>query len=175
MRFPGDAADRSEYRQAAGTVAQGVRTKNDKRPPGWLALRMRVSCERDGCYGCAGNLLDWFLGVPRRPLRHPSRRRQRRVLDAPRRTFGDRPLIGRQRLRHALALLRSLVLRPCGPRPELIPLRELLPLAHGVPLRINRCIMPYPRLWVQRGSGALGRCGLVFWGGLGGPGHRLGQ
>jgi hypothetical protein len=109
-----------------------------------------------------GNLLDWFLGVPRRPLRHPSRRRQRRVLDAPRRTFGDRPLIGRQGLRHALALLRLLVLRPCGPRRELLPLREVLPLAHGVPLRINRCIMPYPRLWVQRGSGALGRCGLVF-------------
>jgi hypothetical protein len=113
------------------------------------------------------------LGGPRRPLRHPTRRRQRS--DAPRRAFDDRPLIGRQGLRHALALLRLLVLRPCGPRREFLPLREILPLAHGVPLRINRCIMPYPRLWVQRGSGALGRCGLVFWGGLGGPGHRLSQ
>jgi hypothetical protein len=54
-----------------------------------------------------------------------------------------------------------LVLRPFGPRRELLPLHELLPLAHGVPLRINRCIMPYPHLWVQRGSYHRGHVGSV--------------
>ena len=83
--------------------------------------------------GAPGLCWTVVLGVPRQPLRHPSRRRQRRVLDAPRRAFGDRPLIGRQGLRHAIALLRLLVLRPFGPRRELLPLHELLPLARGVP------------------------------------------
>ena len=83
--------------------------------------------------GCDGNGAGLVLGGPRRPLRHPTRRPQCR--DAPRTAFGDRPLIGRQGLRHALALLRSLLLRPVGPRRELLPLRKLLPLQHGVPLR----------------------------------------
>ena len=36
----GRAADRGEYCEAAGAVAQGVRTKNDKRPPcgGWTGF-----------------------------------------------------------------------------------------------------------------------------------------
>jgi hypothetical protein len=31
--------------------------------------------------------------------------------------------------------MRSLLFRPVGPRRELLPLRELLPYPHGVPLR----------------------------------------
>jgi hypothetical protein len=54
----------------------------------------------------------------------------RAVSGASRRAFGDRPMIGRQGLRHALALLRSL-LTTVGPRRELLRLRELLPFPHG--------------------------------------------
>ena len=68
--------------------------------------------------------------------RHSIWRRQRPVPRAPRRAFGDRPLIGRQGLRHALALLCSILF---GPEYELLLLRGLLPLPHGV-------IMPYARL-----------------------------
>src|SRR6516225_6803817 len=63
------------------------------------------------------------LGGLRWPLRHA----------APRRAFGDRPLITCQGFRHALALLRLLLFR--SPRHELLLLRELLLFPHGVPLR----------------------------------------
>jgi hypothetical protein len=71
-----------------------------------------------------------FLGA--RLLRYPSG--QCPALGATRRAFGNRPLIDRQGLGHAFALLLLLLHPPVGPRRELLLLRRPLPL-HGVPPR----------------------------------------
>jgi hypothetical protein len=95
---------------------------------------------------------DRVLGGPRRPLCHSTGCRQRLVPRAPRRAFGDRPQIRRQRLRHALALIRLPILRPVGPGRVMC---VLLTLQHGVPpaahpvITVNRCIMADPCLQAQ--------------------------